>query len=90
MAELELVAAAVDDVAIETHEPADLLGGALPVLGGKCIDAQIGNTHFDGSLDDIEEGILATCVTVSTLKTSLLGPTSIAVHDDGDVLGDKF
>ena len=48
------------------------------------------DTHLDGALDNIEESILATCVTLSAPKTALPGPTSVAVHDDGDVVGDEF
>ena len=86
----QLIATTVDDVTIEAHKPPNFVGRALPVFGGKRIGAQIGDTHLDGALDNIEESILATCVTLSAPKTALPGPTSVAVHDDGDVLGDEF
>lgn len=82
---VELVAATVDHVAIEAHQPAHLVGGALPVLGGERIGRQVRDTQLDRAVDDIQQRRLAAGMTLGALESTLLGPAAIAVHDDRDV-----
>src|SRR3712207_7288980 len=52
---VHLVAAAADDVAVEAHEEADLLGAAPPVLGGERVGADRLDAQLDGALDAVEQ-----------------------------------
>ena len=80
----------MDDGAVEPHQPTHFVGGALPVLGGEGVGAQVGDAHLDGPLDDVEEGVLTTGVPLGSFEAALLGPPSVAVHDDGDMSGDEL
>ena len=84
---VELVATTTDDVAVEAHEEADLVGPALPVLGREGVGRQVRHTGLDRPGDDVEQGGLAGLVALGARQSALVGPASVAVHDDRDVTG---
>src|SRR5439155_18990606 len=68
---VKLVAAAVDHVAVEAHQPADLVRGAFPVLGGEGVRGQVLHAEFDSALDHVEEGVLAAFVAADAGQAAL-------------------
>ena len=74
-------------VAVETHQEADLLGRTLPVLGGEGIEAEPLDPEFDCAADDVDHHRLARLVPLGAAQPALGGPAAIAVHHDGDVIG---
>ena len=78
-----------DEVALEElHEEADLcLGAAQIVFERKGVEGEPGKVDAGGGLDDKLNGFGALLVAEETLEGALAGPTAVAVHDDGDVLG---
>ena len=59
---VELIAAAVQDVAVEPHEEAHLVGRACPVLRRERVHAQVLHARLDRAGDDIEQRRLARLV----------------------------
>ena len=82
---VHLVATPADDVAVEAHEEADLLGGALPVLRREGVKAEPLDPEFDCATDDVDNHRLAHLVALSAGQSALSGPAAIAVHHDGDM-----
>ncbi len=81
-----------DEVALEElHEEADLgLGAAKIVFEREGVEGEPGQVDAGGGLDDVLDGFGAFLMAEEALKGALAGPAAIAVHDDGDVLGDFF
>ena len=82
---VHLVAPAADDVAVEAHQEADLVGRAGPVLGGEGVGGDRLHADLDGALDDVEQRVLALLVPLGARQPALLGPAAVAVHHDRDV-----
>ena len=78
-----------DEVAPEElHEEADLgLGAAEIVFEREGVESEPGKVDAGGGLDDELDGFGALLVAEEALQGALAGPAAIAVHDDGDVLG---
>ena len=87
---VELIPAAADDVAVEPHEEADLLGRAPPVLRGEGVGGQMRDAQLDGTGDDVEQRRLAGLVALRPGQAALVGPAPVAVHDDRHVPGDDL
>ncbi len=79
-----------DEVALEElHEEADLgLGAAQVVFEREGVEGEPGKIDAGGGLDDVLDGLGALLVAEEALEGAFAGPAAIAVHDDGDVLGD--
>jgi len=79
-----------DEVALEElHEKADLgLGAAEIVLEREGVEGEPGQVDAGGGLYDELDGLGALLVAEEALEGAFAGPAAIAVHDDGDVLGD--
>jgi hypothetical protein len=83
---VELVAAAVQHVAVVAHEEAHLLGRAGPVLGREGVDAEVLHARLDRAGDDVEEHLLARPVSFDACESPAVRPPAVAVHDDRDVV----
>ena len=81
---VHLVAAAADDVAVEAHQEADLVGAA-PVLGREGVGRQVGHPDLDRAGDDVEQGRLPRLVALGAGQAAGVGPAAVAVHHDRDV-----
>ena len=77
---VQLVAPAGQDRLVEAHEVADLVDRAAPVLGGEGVDGQPPDAELEGSLDGVEQRLLAGGVALGALQAPLLGPAAVAVH----------
>ena len=84
---VELVAAAVQHVAVVAHEESDLVGRALPVLGRERVDGEVLHADLDGARDDVEQRRLPRLVSLDAREAAAVRPPAVAVHDDRDVLG---
>ena len=74
----------------ELHEEADLgLGAAQVVFEREGVEGEEGKIDAGGGLDDVLDGFGALLVAEEALEGAFAGPAAIAVHDDGDVLGDS-
>ena len=82
---VHLVATAPDHVAVEAHQELHLVGGARPVLGGEGVRRDRLHADLDRPLDHVEERVLALLVAGRARQPALLGPATVAVHDDRDV-----
>ena len=61
---------------------------AVPVLGREGVERQELNAHLAGNLSHLANGVDTVLVAETAFLTVLLGPTPVAVHDDGDVARD--
>ena len=79
-----------DEVALEElHEEVDFgLGAAQIVFEREGVEGEPGQVDARGGLDDELDGLGALLVAEEALEGALAGPAAVAVHDDGDVLGD--
>ena len=79
-----------DEVGLEElHEEADLgLGAAQVVFKREGVEGEAGKVDARGGFDDVLDGFGALLVAEEALEGTLAGPAAVAVHDDGDVLGD--
>ena len=74
----------------EAHERGHLVGGAVPVFGGKGVERQEAHTEVGGGRCDFAHGFHAFLVAHAAVLSTCLCPASVAVHDDGHVGGDAF
>ena len=72
---VQLVAAAVDGVAVEAHQEADLVGRAAPVLGGERVRGDVLHAELERALDDVEQRVLARGVAGGAGQPARLAPT---------------
>ena len=79
-----------DQVALEQgHQEGDfLLGAAEVVFEREGVKREPGEVDAGGGFDHELYGFGALLVALETLEGALAGPAAVAVHDDGDVLGD--
>ncbi len=85
----ERLALALDRLHEQPHQPLDLLGRALPVLDRERVERQVPDAHLDGGLGDDAHADDALVVAEDAVLPALLRPPPVAVHDDGDVAGDR-
>lgn len=78
-----------DEVAFEKlHEEADFgLGAAEIVFEREGVEGEPGQVDARGGLYDELNGLGALLVAEEALEGTFSGPAAVAVHDDGDVLG---
>ncbi len=81
-----------DEVAFEElHKEADLgLGTAKVVFERESVEGEPGEVDAGGGFDDVLDGLSSFLMAQETLEGALAGPAAVAVHDDGDVLGNLF
>ena len=68
------------------HESGHLLFGTVPVLGGEGVESQVLYTQLNGILHYLADHLDTTDMTLGALLAALLGPTAVAIHDDGHML----
>src|SRR5277367_2982693 len=73
-------------VAVEAHQETDFVGGPLPILGGKRVQAKPLDANFYCAADDVDDDRLAHLVALDAGQPALGGPAAVAVHHDGDVI----
>ena len=69
----------------EVHERMDFGGRSVPVFGGEGVEGEVADAHFSGGGDGVTHGGDGVFVSFGTIETAPEGPTSVAVHDDGDM-----
>ena len=82
---VELVSPPSDHVAIEAHQPANLIRRAVPVLGGKGVRGEVLDSDLNGPLDHVEERSFTASVALGTWQVPRLRPAAIAIHHDRDM-----
>ena len=73
----------------EVHEGADLLFRTKPVFNGKGIEGEAADPDPAAGFRDDPDGFGSLPVSQDSAHGMALGPASVAVHDDCDMLG-KF
>ena len=82
---VELVSPPSDHVAIESHQPANLIRRAVPVLGGKGVRGEVLDSDLNGPLDHVEERSFTAGMALGTWQVPRLRPAAIAIHHDRDM-----
>jgi DNA repair protein RecO (recombination protein O) len=82
---IELVSPPSDHVAVEAHQPANLIRRAVPVLGGKGVRGEVPDSDLDGPLDHVEERSLTAGMALGPWQIPRLRPAAIAIHHDRDM-----
>src|SRR5688572_4849252 len=78
------------DVLLEQrHERGNLGRRTLPVLLRECEERQMLQAHLDRALHHLAHRLHAGAVTERPREHPLAGPTPVAIHDDGNVAGDR-
>src|SRR6185503_15286649 len=88
--EPDVVAAKVGDFAgqINPHEPPqhlDFGDGALPVFGGKGVKRKGADAEMGAVFDDRTDSVDASPMPGKARKSAAFGPSTVAIHDDGNV-----
>ena len=71
-----------DHIAIEAHQPANLVRRTVPVLGGEGVSREVFDADLYGPLDYVEQRRFSACVTFGPRQVARLRPAAIAVHHD--------
>jgi hypothetical protein len=74
----------------QSHERADFLCRAVPILLGKGVDGQGMDTEFQAERDHLPDSIDAFAMACDARETAKFRPPTIAVHDDRDMFGEQF
>jgi hypothetical protein len=69
----------------QLHEAVDLARWPVPVLRREREEREVLDAEPSCRFDDRAHRILADAVAVQARESALLGPASVAVHDDRDV-----
>jgi hypothetical protein len=70
----------------ESHEGADLLGGAIPIFLGKGIDGEDLDAQFQAQRDELANRFDSLLMARDSRETPQFRPPSIAVHNDCEML----
>ena len=62
-------------------------GGAVPVFGAEGVEREELDSHVGAGCSDFAHSHHALLVSHAAVQSAGFGPASVAVHDDGDVLG---
>ena len=84
---VEVLPPSAHHFAVETHQESDLVGAALPVLGGERVNRKVFDSQFDCAAGDVDEDRLTHFVAFGAAQAAAGCPPSVAVHDDGHVPG---
>jgi hypothetical protein len=74
-----------DEAPQQTHQIVNLRGRARPVLGAEREDGEDGDAQVPGRADRLAQGLDAAAMPLSARQAARGRPSSIAVHDDGDM-----
>ena len=74
-----------DGVEQEGHQGSHFLGGTVPVLGGEGVESEVFHSGFRSYLCDVADRLHTCLVSIAPVLVALLGPSSVPIHDDGDV-----
>ena len=80
---------ALEEVVEEAHEAADLALRAVPVFGGEGIEGEVFYAGLESGGDCGAHGLGAAAVPLEAREAAPFCPAAVAVHDDGDVRGDR-
>jgi hypothetical protein len=72
------------------HQRRDLGTRTFPVFGGERVESQVRNSEFSAGLSHSADRLDPLAVPFDAWKSALLRPTTVAIHDDGDMLGERF
>ena len=70
----------------QAHEAGNFFLGALPVFCAEGEQAQVRHTQFGAGLDDVTHLLGPSSMPQRCRHEAVLGPATVAIHDDGDVL----
>ncbi len=73
----------------ETHQRTDFLRRAVPIFLRKGVNREGLNAKFQAQADHLPYGVDAFTVTSNTGKSTEFRPTSVAVHDHGDMFREE-
>ena len=71
----------------ETHQEIHFGLGAAPIFQGKRVQRQAGQFQAGAAFDDLASGLHAGAMPRDAREMAALRPSSIAIHDHGDMLG---
>src|SRR5258705_3205548 len=80
----------VDRPLEQAHEHRDLVGRAAPVLGRERVEGQVAEAQRRGGANDRASRLHALVVSGHARQAAMGRPASVAVHDDGDMLGNRL
>ena len=86
---VQLVGAPLEQPPVEVHEVAHLVDRPAPVLGGERVDGQGPHPGGERAVGGVEQRLLARGVALGARQALALGPSAVAVHDDGHVARDR-
>jgi hypothetical protein len=69
----------------QAHQIVDFVGRPFPVLRGKCEQGQMAHAQFAARLDGSSDRFGARAMAGDPRQPARARPTSVAVHDDGDM-----
>ena len=67
------------------HQRIHFVFWTVPILDGEGVESQVFDAEFAGSANDDASGFRPGAVTFDPRQMALLCPTSVAVHNNGDV-----
>lgn len=70
----------------QIHQAVNLCLRTIPVFGGEGVEGEVFDTQFGGSLSNETHRLYSLSMSENTFFTTEFCPTSVAVHDDGDVI----
>src|SRR5712691_1954939 len=79
-----------DGLLEQPHQRRHLVLGPRPVLGGEGVEEQKAQAQLLGGAEHGAGGLDTLAVAGHAWKTPARGPASVAVHDDGDVVGERL
>ena len=71
----------------EVHESHDFFFGAFPVLGRERIDGEVLHTYVVCGTNGLAHRLDAGGVPLQAVESAFLRPSTVAVHDDGNMDG---
>src|SRR6056297_2816397 len=74
----------------QAHQCADFGFGTLPILGAEGVKGQVLDADFAGGLEGGFDGFGSGAVPFDPRFAAVCRPATVAIHDDGDVLRDRF
>ena len=77
----------VDHLDVQPHEPFHLFGGPAPVLGREGVEGELPDAQIARLLDHAAHGLHSGPVTGAHRQVAATSPATVAVHDDGHVVG---
>ena len=72
----------------QSHQGGYFVGRTSPVLSGERVERQVFDTQTGTLCRYLAHSLYTGLMAEAALFASFVGPAPVAVHDDGDVLGD--